>query len=274
MDYIKTKDDFSMFKYDGVQAMRIGRLDYAIECFERALAIQDDSETHRFYAQALISSNDLEGAEEELELVRKAEPENLDNLIGLADLYFQTESYEKVNEICNEALNIDASLCMPHYILAKSCFAQKDFINAIAQVTMSISAKDDFYDAYTLRCRILCAMQQYAEAEKDIDIVLENTEEDDETLLLKAEICDSLNKANEAEELYKKVIEYNPFVPDAYLKLGALMMRQGRKKEAEELAKEAMEYAPQAMDDINGEFTNWEQKMKESYSAIDPFGLN
>lgn len=274
MDYIKTKDDFNMFKYDGVQAMRIGRLDYAIECFERALAIRDDNETHQFYAQALIASDDLEGAIEELEFIHTSDPENTSNLVALADLYYQTENYDKLEEVCNQALNIQPDAPIPHYFLAKKMFIHKDYINAIAQVTMSITADNEYYEAYILRCKILCDMHQFADAEKDIDIVLRHTDENDETLLMKADICNYLGKDNEAEENYRKVIEFNPFVSDAYLKLGTLMMKLGRKKEAEELAKEAMEYAPQSIEEINGEFTNWEQKMKETYSAIDPFGLS
>lgn len=262
MDYIKTKDDFSMFKYDGIQAMRIGRLDYAMECFERALAIQDDVETHQFYARALISTNNLEGAIEELEAIRSAEPNDTDNLILLADLYFQTDNNEKTDELCNAALEIDSTLSMPHYILGKRYFAVQDYINAVAQSTLAITAQEDYYDAYFLRARILSTMSQYAEADKDIDEVLSHTDENDEVMLLKAMICEGLEKNNETEEYYRKTIEQNPFASDAYLRLGALMMKLGRKKEAEELAKEAMEYAPDAMEGINGEYTNWEEAVK------------
>lgn len=277
MDYIKTKDDFSMFKYDGIQAMKIGRLDYAMECFERALAIKDDVETHQYFAQALVSANDLEGAIEELECIREAEPENTNILTSIAELSFQIEDYEKMDEACAKALELNPALAMPHYLLAKKAFAKKEYIDAIAQTTLAISAEevpekkteDVLYDAYILRCKTLLEMGQFAEAEKDIDKVLSQTEEMDETILLKAEICDGLGKNDEAEKAYRQVIELNPFMSDAYLKLGALMMKLGRKKEAEELAKEAMEYAPETMDDINGEYTNWEQKMKE-YSAGNP----
>lgn len=262
MDYIKTKDDFSMFKYDGIQAMRLGRLDYAMECFERALAIQDDVETHQFYANALISTDDIEGAIEELELIRRAEPENTENLMLLAELCFQTEDYDRTEQFCDEALGIDSTLSAPHHTLARKAFAQGDLINAVAQSTMAITAREDYYDAYLFRATVLHAMGQDCEAEKDIDVVLSHNEESDETTLLKAQIEEGLGKDKEAEEYFRKTIDLNPFSSDAYLRLGALMMRLGRKKEAEELAKEAMEYAPQAMNGINGNYTNWEEAVK------------
>lgn len=262
MDYIKTKDDFSMFKYDGIQAMRMGRLDYAMECFERALAINDDVETHQYYANALISADDIEGAVEELEYVRTSQPQDTENLMLLSELCFQIEDYERTQQYCDEALVIDPTLAIPHHTLAKMAFAQNDAINAVAQSTMAISAKDDYYDAYFFRATVLHSMGQYEEAEKDIDVVLANSEENDETSLLKARISQALGKDEEAEKYFRSTIELNPFSSEAYMDLGALMMKLGRKDEAEQLAKEAMEYAPQAMEDINGNFTNWEQAVK------------
>ena len=35
------KKNFELFKYDGMRAERIGQIDYAIKCYNEALAIQD-----------------------------------------------------------------------------------------------------------------------------------------------------------------------------------------------------------------------------------------
>ena len=37
--------NFDIFKYDGMRAQRMGRADYAIKCFQEALALQEDFET-------------------------------------------------------------------------------------------------------------------------------------------------------------------------------------------------------------------------------------
>ena len=39
------KKNFEIFKYDGLRAQRMGRPDYAIKCFNEALAIEEDFET-------------------------------------------------------------------------------------------------------------------------------------------------------------------------------------------------------------------------------------
>lgn len=274
MDYIKTKDEFSMFKYDGIQAMRIGKTDYAIECFNRALAIKDDTETRNYYANLLVQQEDYEGAIEELEKIKESEPENIGNILYLANVHFLMGQYDKVGEYCNEVLTKDDKLAMPHFILAKMFSEQNDLINTIAQSTLAISAKEDYYEAFLLRAKTLLTMQQFAEAQKDIDVVLGNTEENDECLLVKAQSCEGLGLYQEAEDNYRKAIDYNPFATEAYKCLGAMLMQQGKKKEAAEIAEEAMQCIPEEMNNINGEFTNWEQKMKDSYSAVDPFGLS
>ena len=40
----KTEEEknFDILKYDGIRAMRIGKLTYALKCFEEATAIQED----------------------------------------------------------------------------------------------------------------------------------------------------------------------------------------------------------------------------------------
>jgi hypothetical protein len=37
--------NFELFKYDGLRAQRMRRVDYAIKCFTEALAIEEDFET-------------------------------------------------------------------------------------------------------------------------------------------------------------------------------------------------------------------------------------
>ena len=37
--------NFELFKYDGLRAQRMGRIDYAIKCFNEALQLDEDFET-------------------------------------------------------------------------------------------------------------------------------------------------------------------------------------------------------------------------------------
>ena len=267
----KKENDFDVFKYDGVKAMRIGKTDYAIACFERALAIKDDAETHRFCANALLQKNDIDAAVAELEAVRNLEPGNMETLLALAELYFQTEAYDRLGETCRRAMEIDPSLAQPHLLLAKMHDAQKDCINAIAQLTQAIALKDDFAEAYLLRAKVLFSMLQYNEAEKDIDVVIAQDDSNDEVLEMKAECCDALGKKEEAKTYYNKVIQLNPYLTKAYMQLGRLLKEEGNTGEAAKIVEEGLALQPDALKDINGNYTNVEAKMQETYDSINPF---
>ena len=114
------KAQFDVFKYDGIQAMRIGKYDYAIACFEHALDIKDEAETQQYYADALLRKGDIEGATEALENLHEMQPEDVQTLLTLAELYYQQEQYDKMGEACTKALNIDNTLATPYFIYAKA----------------------------------------------------------------------------------------------------------------------------------------------------------
>jgi len=270
------KNQFDVFKYDGIQAMRIGRVDYAAECFRRALDLQDDVETRVHYANLLMSHNNPEEAIVQLLHVLEQQPGNLQLMVTLAELYFQTENYELMKTVCDTLIEAAPSLPTPYYLLAKMYKAQDDPIQAVAQATLAISHQEDepFVEAYYLRAQVLYAMQQYAEAEADVDVILQPSDPTDDYLLLKAECCEAQNRLPEAKDYYQRVIDTNPFVAQAYLRLGSILMAEGHKDEAAEMLKEGLQLAPDAQKAINGEFTNLEEKMRDTYRSIDPFGLS
>ena len=270
------QNQFDVFKYDGIQAQRIGKIDYALECFRRALDLQDDTETRVIYANALIAKDDLEAGAAQLEKVREKDPENIDVLLTLADLYFQLEQYEQMETLCNAALQVDDKVAATHYLLAKMYKAKGDMINAVAQCTLAITKQQDapYADAYYLRAQLLMEMQQYTDAQADVDVILQLDEENDEYLMLKGECCEALQKSEEAKECYLKVKELNPYITKAYIRLGAILMAEGKKEEAAKIVEEGLQLAPDELKNVNGEYTNVEQEMRDAYKTMDPLGFN
>lgn len=273
------KAQFDVFKYDGIQALRIGKVDYAIACFEHALDIKDDVETQQYYADALLRKGDIEGGTEAMESLLEMQPDDVQTILTLAELYYQQEQYDKMGEACAKALSIDDTLATPYFITAKQNKACGDLINAVANATIAISRHDEFKEAYMLRAQVLTDMQQYAEAENDVDHLLdqskeEDESEDDELLLLKADICKALGKTDEAKDFYHKVIDINPYLTKAYMQLGDILRNEGNTKEAAEMVEEGLKYAPEELQSITGEYTNFEDKMREAFNAINPFQLS
>ena len=60
----KTEEEknFDILKYDGIRAKRIGKLTYALKCFEEATAIQDDLEAMQHHANTYIRVNRMDDA--------------------------------------------------------------------------------------------------------------------------------------------------------------------------------------------------------------------
>lgn len=71
------RKNFETLKYDGVRALQINQIEYALRCFSHALQLHDDLETRDYYSQALIRNNDLSGAYAQLQKLVEAEPDNL-----------------------------------------------------------------------------------------------------------------------------------------------------------------------------------------------------
>ena len=252
----RQRNDFDMFKYDGIQALRIGQTDFGIACLQRALDIHDDPEARQHLVNALLRADNLDGAIQHLAHLVASDPDNQSLAISLAELYYQHEEYERATETSRDAATRFPDLPQPHLIMAKVCRAEGKLIEAVGEATVAISLDATFDEAYQLRASILAEMGQYAEAEADADHVLAANADADEALKIKAQCLQAAGHADEAEHVYRRLIELNPFDTEAYHLLGLLLMQQGRKDEAAALAKEALASAPDAMEGITGTFEN------------------
>lgn len=301
----KNKRDFDILKYDGIQALKIGKHDYAIACLERALNIENDTEARTYLATAYTQTDQLDNALEQYELLSESHPDNPAIPISMAELHFIKEDYPSMESCCNKALSINPQLSTPHLLLAKCANAQADKINAIAECTKAIAAKEDNFSAYLFRAQVLNSIMLYGEAEKDIDFLLENSEYNEDILILKAKVSASLNKNDEATKYYKMVIDTNPFIPQSYIGLSTIYANEGNNDEAIKILddgieqnegvselyntrgrihylsgnkekaaadlKQALELAPEEGKNLNGEFTNLKDAMLEAYNKMNPY---
>jgi tetratricopeptide (TPR) repeat protein len=243
----KNEKNFDILKYDGIKALSSCscNVDYAISCFIHALEIKEDTETRVYLAKAYTAKEELESVAEQYTLLQRMEPEEPLHPIRLAQVAYQMENYDLMDAACNDALKINTSLAMPHYLLGMKAKAQGDMLKAIIETTQAISIKEDFYDAYMLRAQTLFAMHQFGDAEKDIDFILEHTEPTEDTILLKAETNASLGKIDEAKELFQNIIDYNPFATQAYTGLASALMQQKKTDEALKVIDQAIEQMPE-----------------------------
>jgi len=274
----KKKEDearnFDVLKYDGVRAMRSGRPDYAAKCFKHALDIKEDLEICDYLSQVLIQNNELIPAYEELRKLAEAQPDNQQIFIRMANVAYMMEDYVAMGDACEKALLIDKDTPVVSYLYARASKGQGDLVNTVAMLTRAIALDSKYGDAYLLRGETLLAMGDVQGADDDAQWLLENTQANEDVLLLKARIEHTQGNAAESVDIYNKVIEVNPFSVEAYKERGALLLELGDKDGAAADMQKVLELSPKEVADISGEFSaeGIEAKTRRAY-AENPLGL-
>ncbi len=292
----ENKKNFDILKYDGIRAQRMGKLPYAIKCFEEALALDEEAEVLSLLVGAYTQANRLDEARNILSRLIIKLPSDINPLLSLASLCYMQEDYAGMNEACQKALAINSKHPLALYLAAKAAIGQKNDISAIALLTQAIVAKDDYTEAYQLRAEVLWKMKQVKDAAEDVQKLLELNPEDEAALLLKGEILAAMGKSEEAHEYFAQVLELNPFNEKAFLltaglytvvqewdraiavydealeinpsfaqayhERGRIKLQKGDKEGAAEDMKRAMELAPENGESISGQYNNYEHLNK------------
>ena len=292
----KTEEEknFDILKYDGIRAMRIGKLAYALKCFEEATAIQEDLETMQHQANTYIRVNRMDEARALMIRMTELAPEQPIVFQSLASLCYMQEDYRAMNEACQKALALDDQDPATFFLSAKASVGMNNGIQAIAMLTKAIMLNEEFVEAYQMRAEILWAMRQAKDANEDIEKLLAMNPEDESALLLKGEILAVSGEEEKALELMNQVLELNPFNEKAYLlkgsyfllkkefdkaiavyddaleinpnfaqayhERGRVKLEKGDKQGSMEDMKRAIELAPEQGAHISGEYNNYEQQ--------------
>ncbi len=239
------RKNFELFKYDGMRAGRMGRLDYAVKCFNEALALQDDFETMGYLAQTYIQTNQLQEARHTLERMVQKEPSHLATLLNLAEVCFMLDDYPAMTAAARKACVVNPDSPSAWYLLGKAAHGVGDDIMAIAHLTKALVLDEGYTEARQLRAAILAGMGQYTEALAEVDVLLDRDESDENALLLRARIALATGRPDEAEADYRRCITVlNPFNEQAYLALGRLYISGERYQEAVALFTEAISNLP------------------------------
>lgn len=265
---VKEEKNFDVLKYDGVRALRMQQFDYAAKCFVRALELNaDDLECRDYLSQAYISLGDMQNAYTQLMAISAAQPDNVAVLLRMADVSYMTEDYAAMAEVCEKALQLDSENIMTYYLYAKAYKGQNDLDAAIAMLSKAIDLREDFDVARLLRGNVLLENNQTAEAALDADNLYQRIKENEDVLLLKARVEKALGNLKEAEEVYTKAIDFNPFLIEAYKERSEVRTALGDNVGAEEdqaRADEMEQEIPQQTEGI-------EENIKKKMQQMDPY---
>lgn len=263
--------NFDVLKYDGVRALRAGQAEFAIRCFTHALQMQDDLEIHDYLSQAYIRTGELTLAYEQLQKLAEAQPDNQQIFIRMANVAYMMEDYGAMAGACEKAMLIDDKTAEVMYLYARACIGQEDVTNAVAMLTKAISLKEDYGDAYLLRGETLLKNGDTDEADEDATWLIEHTEDNEDVMMLKARIERAKGNTDAAIDYYTKVTDANPFNIEAYRERGELRLATGDEKGGNEDIEHAKELTAQLPE--NNDEEGIENKVKEKYKSMDPYGV-
>ena len=286
--------NFDILKYDGIRAMRIGKLTYALKCFEEATALREDLETMNHQANTYIRVNRMDDARALLVRMTEIAPEQPLVFQSLASLCYMQEDYKAMNDACQKALALNDQDPGTYFLSAKAAVGMSNGFQAIAMLTKAIMLNEEFVEAYQLRAEVLWQMRQAKDASDDIEKLLSLNPEDENALLLKAEIMAVSGDEEGAVKLMNEVLALNPFCEKAYLLKGSYLLAKkdadgaiavynealeinpnfaaayhergraklakGDKQGSREDMKRAIELAPEQGAAISGEYNNYEQQ--------------
>ena len=292
----KTEEEknFDILKYDGIRAMRIGKLTYALKCFEEATAIQEDLETMQHQANTYIRVNRMDDARQLMNRMTEIASDQPLVFQSLASLCYMQEDYKGMDEACRKALALNDQDPATYFLSAKAAVGLSNGIQAIAMLTKAIMLNEECVEAYQMRAEILWTMRQAKDANEDIEKLLSMNPEDENALLLKGEILAVSGEEEKALELIDQVLALNPFSEKAYIlkgsyflakqafdkalgvydealeinpnfaqayhERGRVKLAKGDKQGSMEDMKRAIELAPENGANINGEYNNYEQQ--------------
>ena len=266
---------FDLLKYDGVKALKMRQVEYAVRCFNEALKLKEDLETRDYLSQALLQLGDLDGAMSELRVLAEAEPENAQIQIRIAQVAYMQENYAAMGEACEQAMKAEPENAQPYFYDAQSRLGQQDVVGAIAMLTKAIALRADYGDGYLLRAQTLLKMGDTASADADAQWLIEHVGAHEDVLLLKARIEAAKGNLEGAIKVYGLVVDVNPFCIEAFRERGQLKFNMGDKAGAEQDMQTVLELDPQQLADVNGEYSaeGIEQRVRRAYSAINPLGI-
>lgn len=265
---VKEEKNFDVLKYDGVRALRMQQFDYAAKCLVLALELNaDDLECRDYLSQAYISLGDMQNAYTQLMAISAAQPNNVAVLLRMADVLYMTEDYAAMAEVCEKALQLDSENIMTYYIYAKAYKGLNDLDAAVAMLSKAIDRREDFDAARLLRGNVLLENNQTAEAALDADNLYQRIEENEDVLLLKARVEKALGNLKEAEKVYTKAIDFNPFLIEAYKERSEVRSALGDTagaKEDQTRVDEMEQDIPQPTEGI-------EENIKKKMQQMDPY---
>lgn len=258
---------FDILKYDGVKALKFHDMAQAERCFEAALDIMDDLEVRDYLSQAYINSGQFDEAMKELDILLRAEPNNLELIMRMVQVTFMQEDYARMAELCQEAIDLEGDNAVFKYMLARANRGLNQPDVALEWLDKAIADNERIVDAHLLRGDLLLESGRTEEASDEAQWMMEHVSDNEDVLLFRARVQQVQGDLEGAIATCGQVIELNPFHVQAYQARAELRKQNGDEAGAAEDLQQASEIAPE------GNAEDIEQQVNQAYRNINPLGI-
>jgi tetratricopeptide (TPR) repeat protein len=197
-------------------------------------------------ARLKVRNKDDIKAIELLESARVMFKDDLDIPVMLIDLYGKSQKWDKAEEIAKALLENSETKELPHYKLAQLYLGQKKYKQAIVEFRSVLATKPAALDALAGLVNSYLALKQEKEAEIILDKTIAENKDNPALLTMRAELHRSLKQFDDAERLFKRVVELKPKVELGYKNLTTVYLIQKQLDKAIAVYQQGLQEIPES----------------------------
>ncbi len=174
----------------------------------------------------------------------KMNPRYIKAIIGLGRAYLGTEAFEESLKLFNNALKIEKDNVQAINGIGFAMIGLGRYDDALKYFDMTLKTSEENLKAKYGIAHVYYLMDKTIWAKRKLDNILKINPYHYQSLLLMADIKNSDNRTDESKQYIQKAIDSNNELPDGYIKLGQLYLK-------EYMISDNMEYLNEAVDEFN-----------------------
>lgn len=232
---VASQEEASLYKFDGLKAMRMGNIPLALMFLEKAMEIFPEFETRYYYANTLRRSDKPQDALAQYDLLLKEVPSHYTALTERASLLLQQDDAEaalKDAQLALENSESDEEKALSLRLLSRIQVSLTCYPEAIENAEKALELDPQDTTSALSKTRALTLLGKNEEALQCIQEARKLFPEEERFLLYEASIHEREGNADDATRIYQETLEIDPFNEEAALGLVRIMLSSSQLAEA------------------------------------------
>lgn len=228
-------EEAAPYKFDGLKALRIGNIRYAVMVLERALEIHPEFETRYYYALSLQRSGKAEEALVQYDELLKEVPDHFLVLSERAALLLQQDDLEAAESDARKALELaenEDEQTTAHRLLAQILNASGRYEESVAEAEAALAISPQDSVCALTKTKALVSAERHDSALAYIAQAKTEFPEEERFLLYEAYVYEKDGDAPKATETFEQALQIDPFNEEALLGIVRILLSLDNPEEA------------------------------------------